>query len=49
MIALKSGVAAADSIHKALETGDVSANHFISYSEMMRQSIENMRKLVYAF
>jgi flavin-dependent dehydrogenase len=49
MIALKSGVAAADAIHEALAACDVSATRFAGYGDMMRESIENMRKLVYAF
>jgi flavin-dependent dehydrogenase len=49
MIALKTGVAAADAIHGALEAGDVSPARFVEYGRITRQSIENMRKLVYAF
>lgn len=49
MLALKSGVAAADAAHEALAAGDVSAARFRDYSELMAGSIENMRKLVYAF
>ncbi|MFM7101615.1 MAG: NAD(P)/FAD-dependent oxidoreductase [Verrucomicrobiota bacterium] len=49
MLALKSGVAAADAAHAALAAGDVSAARFREYSELMAGSIENMRKLVYAF
>ena len=49
MIALKTGVAAADAIHAALQAGDVSPERFAEYGQVTRQSIENMRKLVYAF
>jgi flavin-dependent dehydrogenase len=49
MIALKTGVAAADAIHAALQSGDVSPERFTEYGRVTRQSIENMRKLVYAF
>lgn len=49
MLALKSGVLAADAIHAALQEGDVSAGRFTGYSREMTESIENMRKLVYAF
>ncbi len=49
MLALKSGVAAADAAHEALAAGDFQAARFTAYSEMMREGIENMRKLVYAF
>jgi flavin-dependent dehydrogenase len=49
MLALKSGVAAADAIHAALLAGDFGAHRFAEYSEVMHRGIENMRKLVYAF
>ncbi len=49
MLALKSGVAAADAVHAALAAGDCRAERFSGYSTMMREGIENMRKLVYAF
>lgn len=49
MLALKSGVMAADTIHEALTAGDVSAARFSGYGSAMSSSMENMRKLVYAF
>jgi len=49
MLALKSGVLAADAIRAALEAQDVSAERFLEYGRTMREGIENMRKLVYAF
>lgn len=49
MLALKSGVAAADAAHDALLAGDFRAERFAGYSDVMREGIENMRKLVYAF
>ncbi len=49
MLALKSGVLAADAIHDALTAGDVSASRFSGYASTMADSVENMRKLVYAF
>ena len=49
MLALKSGVQAADAIHAALQANDTSAARFREYGEVMRQGMENMRKLVYAF
>jgi len=49
LVALKSGVAAADAVHEALQAGDLSPQRFDAYTQMMRQSIDNMRKLVYAF
>jgi flavin-dependent dehydrogenase len=49
MLALKSGVMAADAVHVALEANDFSAERFSGYATALRQGIENMRKLVYAF
>ncbi|MBK9139801.1 MAG: tryptophan 7-halogenase [Verrucomicrobia bacterium] len=49
MLALKSGVVAADTVHEALQAGDFSPERFAAYGATMRQGIENMRKLVYAF
>ena len=49
MLALKSGVMAADAVDAALEAGDFSPARFAEYATTLRQGIENMRKLVYAF
>ena len=49
MLALKSGVLVADEVHKAIVEQDFSAARFASYGRTMREGIENMRKLVYAF
>jgi flavin-dependent dehydrogenase len=49
MLALKSGVMAADAIHQAIETKDYSPAQFEAYGAAVREGIENMRKLVYAF
>ena len=49
MLALKSGTLAADAVHAALESGDMSARQFEPYATTLRLGIENMRKLVYAF
>ncbi len=49
MLALKSGVLAADAVHEALEAGDFRSERFAAYGEVMREGMENMRKLVYAF
>ena len=49
LLALKSGVLAADAVHEALQARDVSAARFAPYAAMMREGVENMRKLVYAF
>lgn len=49
MLALKSGVLAADAIHEGLTAGDLSPARFDGYSTQMKQGLENMRKLVYAF
>ena len=49
MLALKSGTLAADAIYAAYEAQDYSAERFTEYGRFMREGIENMRKLVYAF
>ena len=49
MLALKSGVLAADEVHKAITEGDFSPERFAEYGRFMREGVENMRKLVYAF
>jgi flavin-dependent dehydrogenase len=49
MLALKSGVAGADAIKAAFDSRDFSAGRFEEYSRLMREGLENMRKLVYAF
>jgi flavin-dependent dehydrogenase len=49
MLALKSGVLAADTIRAAFDAQDFSAERFTEYSRFMREGLENMRKLVYAF
>jgi flavin-dependent dehydrogenase len=49
MLALKSGVMAGDEVHKAISEGDFSPQRFADYARFMRQGVENMRKLVYAF
>ena len=49
MLALKSGVMAAEIVHEALLAHDFSPERFANYATFLRQGIENMRKLVYAF
>lgn len=49
MLALKSGVLAADAVHEGLVSGDLAPERFVGYADTLRQGIENMRKLVYAF
>jgi flavin-dependent dehydrogenase len=49
MLALKSGVLAADSVHEAMVAQDFSPARFENYGRVLREGIENMRKLVYAF
>lgn len=49
MLALKSGVMVGDEVHKALVQRDFSPARFSTYATYMRQGVENMRKLVYAF
>jgi flavin-dependent dehydrogenase len=49
LLALKSGVLAADAVHEGLVSGDLTPDRFEGYAKTLRQGIENMRKLVYAF
>lgn len=49
MLALKSGVLAADALADAFRERDFSAARFTHYARTLREGIENMRKLVYAF
>ena len=49
LLALKSGVMAGEDVHLALLRNDFSPSWFECYARSMRQGIENMRKLVYAF
>jgi flavin-dependent dehydrogenase len=49
MLALKSGVMAGDAVHEALLAADLDPGRFASYASQLRQGIENMRRLVYAF
>jgi flavin-dependent dehydrogenase len=49
MLALKSGSLAADAVHEAIEARDFAPERFSSYATYLRQGVENMRKLVYAF
>ncbi|MGV3753933.1 MAG: NAD(P)/FAD-dependent oxidoreductase [Verrucomicrobiota bacterium] len=49
MLALKSGVMIGETIHQGLLAKDLSPARFIEYGTVMRQGVENMRKLVYAF
>ena len=49
MLALKSGVMAADAAHAGFQNGDLSAACFTEYAAQLREGIENMRKLCYAF
>jgi flavin-dependent dehydrogenase len=49
MLALKSGVLAADEAHKAIVERDFSAERFAEYARCLREGVENMRRLVYAF
>lgn len=48
-LALKSGELAADAIHAALATGDVSAHHFDEYLARQRHAVRSFRNLVCAF
>jgi len=49
MLALKSGEAAADCIHAALEAGDVSGERLGRFGPMLAGGMQHIRKLVYAF
>lgn len=49
MLALKSGVMAGDEVHRALVEKNFAPQRFEAYANYMRQGVENMRKLVYAF
>jgi flavin-dependent dehydrogenase len=49
MFALKSGIMAGDAVHEALLANDFSPSRFTEYGQNLRQGIENMRKLIYAF
>jgi flavin-dependent dehydrogenase len=49
MLALKSGMIGAEAVHAGLLSGDLSPAHFAPYGATIRQGVENMRKLVYAF
>jgi flavin-dependent dehydrogenase len=49
MMALKSGVMAGDLVSQAIRENDFSPGRFAEYGRVMREGVENMRKLVYAF
>ena len=49
MLAAKSGVLAGEAVHEGLVAGDLSPARFAAYGAVMREGVENMRKLVYAF
>ena len=49
MLALKSGVLAADAVHQALVDRNFSPERFAPYAKTLREGVENMRRLVYAF
>lgn len=49
MFAMKSGVLAGEEVSKALKDGDLNPARFTDYSRVLREGVENMRKLVYAF
>ena len=49
MLALKSGIMAGDFVSNAIKTKNFCPSQFTEYSTSLREGIENMRKLVYAF
>ena len=49
MLALKSGQLAGEAVHSGFANGDLTPQTFAQYGATIRQGVENMRKLVYAF
>lgn len=49
MLALKSGVMAGDAVHECFTRNNFSPDMFKEYGATLREGLENMRKLVYAF
>jgi flavin-dependent dehydrogenase len=49
MLALKSGVLGGEAVHQGLLAGDLNPERFAAYGRQIREGVENMRKLVYAF
>ena len=49
MLAMKSGVMAGDAVSDAIRDNDFTPERFAEYGRSLREGIENMRKLVYAF
>ncbi len=49
MLAMKSGVMAAEAVSDGIKANDLSPERFADYGRYMREGVENMRKLVYAF
>jgi flavin-dependent dehydrogenase len=49
MLALKSGTMAGDEVHQAIVERCFSAERFARYGRFVREGVENMRRLVYAF
>jgi flavin-dependent dehydrogenase len=49
MLALKSGVMAGEETHLAIVEQDFSPERFTAYARQLREGVENMRRLVYAF
>jgi len=49
MLAIKSGVMAADAIHEAFVAQDMSPERFAAYGQNIRQGVVNMGKVIYAF
>lgn len=49
MLALKCGHLVGETIHEGLLANDLSPARFTKYGQQVREGVENMRKLVYAF
>ncbi len=49
MLAMKTGVMAGEAVSEAIKANDFSPARFSEYGRTVREGVENMRKLVYAF
>jgi flavin-dependent dehydrogenase len=49
MMAMKSGVMAGEIVSECIQANNFSPDRFSEYGRVMREGVENMRKLVYAF
>ena len=49
MLAMKTGVMAAELVSDCIKAKDYSPARFAEYGRLAREGVENMRKLIYAF